>query len=202
MHVIHHIILQYSYAGIFGLLMLGIIGIPVPDETLLAFCGYLAHKGELQLIFTLLSAFLGSCSGITVSYFIGRVPGMALIKKFGSYVHVTDERIQRIHTWFRKIGRWLLIVGYFIPGFRHLSAIVAGSSRLSFPEFAPFAYAGALIWSTTFVMAGYIFEKEWRNMSGKARDIFLIVAGAVLVLGTAWWLYRFFSRKKKQEPAS
>lgn len=196
METLHHIILQYGYAGIFGLLMLGIIGLPVPDETLLAFCGYLAHKGELHPVLVVLAAFLGSCSGISVSYLIGRVPGFALLKKYGKYLHLTEERIERVHLWFRKIGRWLLVVGYFIPGFRHLSAIVAGTSKLTYLEFAPFAYAGALLWSTTFVAFGYFFGKEWDHMSDRARHILLIVAGILLALGIAWWLIRLFMKKK------
>src|SRR5512140_3299232 len=189
METMHHIILNFGYFGIFGLLMLGIIGLPIPDETLLAFCGFLANKGELNLVLTILSAFLGSCSGITVSYLIGRVPGLALIKRYGKYIHVTEDRIDRIHLWFAKVGKWLLVFGYFIPGVRHLSAMVAGSSKLQYPEFAPFAYAGALLWSTTFVTAGYFFGKEWERMSGEAHRILLIVAGILVVLGIGWWLF-------------
>ncbi len=195
METIHHIITQFGYPGIFGLLMLGIVGLPVPDETLLAFCGYLANQGELKLVFTIAAAFIGSCSGISVSYLIGRLPGLALLKKFGKHVHLTEERVNRVNAWFRKVGKWLLVIGYFIPGFRHLTAIVAGSSKLSYLEFAPFAFTGALLWSTAFVSVGYFFGKEWDNMTGRARQIFLYVAGAVLLLGLAWWLFIFLKKK-------
>lgn len=202
METIHHIILQYGYPGIFGLLMLGIIGLPVPDETLLAFCGYLANQGELNLVFTIAAAFIGSCSGISVSYLIGRGPGLKLLNKYGAYIHVTEERVNRVHVWFEKVGKWLLVIGYFIPGFRHLTAIVAGSSKLSYPEFAPFAFAGALLWSTTFVCVGYFFGKEWDHMTGRARDIFMIVGGAVLLAGFTWWLIVFLKKRRKQKRAS
>lgn len=202
MDMIHHIVLTFGYPGIFGLLMLGIIGLPVPDETLLAFCGYLANKGELLLVPTILAAFLGSCSGITVSYFIGRVPGLALLKKYGKHLHVTEERIDKVHFWFEKIGKWLLVFGYFIPGVRHLSAMVAGSSKLQYAEFAPFAYAGALLWSTMFVSAGYFFGKEWERMSGEAHRILLIVAGSLAVLALGWWFLRYLQKKKVRNEVS
>jgi membrane protein DedA with SNARE-associated domain len=188
METIHNIILNFGYSGIFGLLMFGIIGLPVPDETLLAFCGYLANKGELRIEFTLLAAFLGSCSGITVSYLIGRFPGFALLRRYGQYIRFPEGRILQVHRWFEKVGKWLLLVGYFIPGFRHLAAMVAGSSRLSYLEFAPFAYTGALLWSATFVGAGYFFGKEWQQMSGRARFIFLLIAGSILIVALSWWL--------------
>ena len=202
MHLIHHIIIQYGYPGVFGLLMFGIIGLPVPDETLLAFCGYLANKGELNLVLTIMAAFLGSCSGITVSYIIGRVPGLALIKKYGKHVHFTEDRIDKVHLWFEKVGKWLLVFGYFIPGVRHLSAMVAGSSKLQYFEFAPFAYTGALLWSATFVIAGYIFGKEWERLSGDAHRILLIAGGILVVLAVGWWFLRYLQKKKARIPVS
>jgi membrane protein DedA with SNARE-associated domain len=198
MEALHHIIVQYGYFGIFGLLMLGIIGLPVPDETFLAFCGYLANQGELTLPFTILAAFLGSCSGITVSYLIGRIPGLALLKKYGKYIHFTEERVDRIHQWFEKVGKWLLVIGYFIPGVRHFSAMVAGSSKLSYPEFAPFAYAGALIWSSTFVSAGYFLGKQWTHMSRNAHHIVLYIAAGLVAIGCIWWLFHRIMKKRKE----
>ena len=41
-------ITEYGYAAIVGLLMLGIVGLPVPDETLLTFTGYLVFRGNLR----------------------------------------------------------------------------------------------------------------------------------------------------------
>ena len=61
-------ITHYGYAAIFLLLMLGIVGLPVPDEALLTFVGYLSFKGDLQFVASLLTAFLGTACGITVSY--------------------------------------------------------------------------------------------------------------------------------------
>jgi len=52
-------------------LILGIVGLPVPDETLLVFCGYLISTGKLGMTETYFAALAGSCCGITVSYFIG-----------------------------------------------------------------------------------------------------------------------------------
>jgi membrane protein DedA with SNARE-associated domain len=60
-------ITHYGYVAIFLLLMFGIVGLPVPDEALLTFVGYLSFKGDLQLVASLLTAFLGTACGITVS---------------------------------------------------------------------------------------------------------------------------------------
>src|SRR6188474_3296802 len=56
---------EYGAVSLFFCMMLGIIGLPIPDETLLVFSGYLIFKGRLEPVFTLTMAFLGSMAGIT-----------------------------------------------------------------------------------------------------------------------------------------
>jgi membrane protein DedA with SNARE-associated domain len=155
---------HYGYAGIFLGLVLGIVGLPIPDETLLTFSGYLVYRGEFALLPTCAVAFLGSACGITVSYTLGRVLGVRLGGRLGHFLHVTPKSLERVHAWFERSGRWLLVFGYFIPGVRHLTAIVAGSSRLDLRAFALFAYAGALLWSLTFIAIGYFFGGEWNQI--------------------------------------
>src|SRR5207247_1844291 len=60
---------QYGAISLFFLMMLGIVGLPIPDETLLVFSGYLIYRGTLNPLFTFTMAFLGAMCGITVSYF-------------------------------------------------------------------------------------------------------------------------------------
>ena len=88
MELILHWISEYGYFGLFSLLVLGIVGLPVPDETLLTFAGYLIFRGQLRLVPTMLAAFLGSACGITLSYTLGRLTGYFLIEKYGPDVGV------------------------------------------------------------------------------------------------------------------
>ena len=67
---------QYGYAAIFVLLVFGIVGLPVPDETLLTFTGYMVFKGRLALPLAFAAALAGSLSGITISFTLGRVFGL------------------------------------------------------------------------------------------------------------------------------
>ena len=135
----------YGYFAIFGLLVLGIVGIPVPDEFLLTSCGFLIYRGSLHSIPAFASALAGSMCGITCSYIIGRTLGWKFLhSRAGRMLHVRDEQIRWVHDWFNRIGHWALMIGYFVPGVRHFTAIVAGTSKLEYPGFAAFAYTGAL----------------------------------------------------------
>jgi len=187
---------RHGYLGLSSLLMLGIVGLPIPDETLLLFAGYLIYKGTLHAGLTLLSAFLGSACGITLSYFLGRTLGMGLIHKYGSYVRITDGRVGRVHDWFRRVGRWGLVIGYYLPGVRHITALIAGSAELELWVFAPFAYSGALLWVATFISAGYVLGESWEKVSEHIHQNLLLATGAICSLLLVFLLVRRVMRKK------
>lgn len=182
MHFFLHLIAHFKYAAIFSLLMLGIFGLPVPDETLLAFCGFLVLNGRLEFTATVAAAFLGSCSGISLSYILGRRLGPKAVRRFGKLVHMNEETLDRVHRWFAHYGRWSLTGGYFFPGVRHLTAIIAGASGLEFKVFAPFAYGGALLWSAAFVTLGYSVGARWKSMSDSMHNLLLIVLAVFVAL--------------------
>jgi membrane protein DedA with SNARE-associated domain len=195
------LITRFGYGGIFGLLMFGIFGLPVPDETLLTFCGYLVSRGDLLYVPTVAAAFLGSCSGVTVSYLLGRKLGLPTVRRFGRYVHVDEASLQRVHRWFERAGRWVLTFGYFVPGFRHLTAIVAGTSCLEYRIFAPFAYAGALFWSAGFVTLGRFIGARWETMSDEMHHVLLIGFGLLSSLTVILAAGRWFLRRRAQRRA-
>src|SRR5213592_1815882 len=101
-------ITQYGYLAIFSLLVLGIVGLPVPDETLLTFTGYLVYQGNLSLVTALLSGFAGSACGITISYILGRTFGLTLIHRYGKYLRITQAHVDKAHAFFEKAGHWSL----------------------------------------------------------------------------------------------
>ncbi len=187
---------HYGSVSLFFLMMLGIVGLPVPDETLLVFSGYLIFKGKLNPVFTFAMALLGSATGITLSYLLGRIYGLKLIHKYGRYVHLTEERFAKIHEWFERIGRWSLFLGYFVAGVRHFTAMVAGASDLEYPIFAGFAYCGAFTWVLTFLSLGYFLGDGWEGASEKIHKDILIGVIAIAVAGALVYLARRFWKRQ------
>ena len=181
-------VMKYGYIGIFVLLLLGVFGLPVPDEILLAFAGYLIFKGDLQFIPTLASACVGAMCGISLSYGLGHTAGIYLIEKYGAHINLTRDMMDNVHQWYRRMGRWILLFGYFLPGFRHLTALVAGSCNLQFPIFAVFAYSGALLWTGTYISLGYFVGEQWATISGEIHNQMVIVGGVLIVLSILYYL--------------
>lgn len=196
MHVTgHELVVQYGPAGLFALLMFGIIGVPVPDEVLMTTAGILIRTGELPAITTGLAGLAGSSCGITVSYLIGLIFGRRLIQKYGPRLHVGQARYARFQHWYAKFGRWTLLFGYFVPGFRHVMAIVAGTSGLGWLSFALFAYSGALLWVAAFLTGGYLIGQAWLTGTAAVHEVILIIAG-VLALGAAGYFLVRTARRR------
>ena len=191
-----HLVVHYSYFGLFISMAFGIIGLPIPDETILAFAGFLAFNNELHFIPALLSAFAGSVSGITVSFFLGRTLGIKLLNKARRFIHNYEETIKKTHNNLEKYGGWIFIFGYYIPGIRHLVAIIAGTTEVRYSKFALYAYTGAFIWSTTFITLGYFLGKEWMKVVDKIHGPVMLVSIILIALVLIIYiLKRFFFRK-------
>jgi membrane protein DedA with SNARE-associated domain len=193
---------QHGYSGMFVLLMLGILGLPVPDETLLVFCGYLIYKRRLHAGEIFAASLGGSMCGITLSYLLGLKFSRAVIYRYGKYLRITPQHVEDVARWFSRFGLWLLSAGYFIPGVRHFTALVAGMSRLSLGRFAAFAYPGAAVWVATFLTLGYIFGERWEHTSELVHRYSLIALGVGGSIGLTVWLFRLVRGGRGRFPPS
>jgi membrane protein DedA with SNARE-associated domain len=190
---------QYGCLAIFLLLVMGIVGLPVPDETLLTFTGYLIFKGRLSLPLAYASALAGSLCGITISYTLGRTFGIKLIHRYGRYVRITEEHINKAHAWFARVGHWGLTFGYFVPGVRHLTAYAAGMSAVEAPQFALFAYSGGCVWVGAFLTLGYFLGERWQGVERNIEHYFATVTIAAVILVAAYLAWRLLAARR---PAS
>lgn len=150
-------LLQYGSIALFLLLAIGIIALPVPEETLMIIAGALIAHGKLHSIHAFFAAWFGSMCGISCSYMIGRLAGQYVLKHLDKFFWINQRHIDKAHAWFEHYGKWSLLVGYFIPGVRHFTGVSAGATNLAYREFALFAYTGAFFWVSTFLTVGYYF---------------------------------------------
>jgi membrane protein DedA with SNARE-associated domain len=191
METIAHWVAHYGYAAIFSLLVFGIVGLPIPDESLLTFAGYLVYKKNLALFPTYATASLGSMCGITISYILGRSLGLFVMHQYCRIFHIGPEKIDKVHAWFDRFGTWTLLIGYFIPGVRHFTAVVAGTSNLRPRLFSIFAYSGALIWAATFIGLGFFFGEQWSQVLHHIHRHIAIFALSALAVISFCFVLRF-----------
>ena len=179
------------------LLSLGILALPIPEETLMVVAGVLMHKGKLPMAPTVLCAYAGTIAGITMSYLLGRSLGSFLVHKYGRWVGITLERLEKAHSWFQRFGGWLLIFGYFIPGVRHLTGLSAGTSEMRYRDCALYAYLGAILWASFFLAFGYFAGNYFFDVVSHLEEadlIIIVLAVAFLLVMAALVLRRIKKR--------
>ena len=187
---------QYGYLGLYAILGISILGLPIPDETLMVFIGYLTFEGKLNPFLAVLAAASGSISGITVAYLLGRFFEQKVLTHLKK--HAGSARLEKVINWYHQHGGKLLTIGYFIPGVRHLSGYIAGMSRLRYRSFAFFAYLGAIIWVTLWVSLGRLLGSRWEVILPIIHRYALIlgVTAAVLLLA----IYLFYKNHERLGP--
>jgi membrane protein DedA with SNARE-associated domain len=184
---------QYGSILLFFLLLLGIVGLPIPDETLMILAGVLMSQGDLPIASTLIAAYAGSLCGITLSYILGKTAGAYLLHKYQTWIGITEEHLELV----RRYGKWALFFGYFIPGVRHISGLSFGIAEGSYKQFALFAYSGAFLWTSLCLSIGYFFSPYAIAL---VESIELTLTQFLLLLGTfvlIYFLYLFLKPKNQ-----
>lgn len=190
---------HYGYFAVFGLLMFGIVGPLIPDETILVFAGMAIHRGQMEPVTTLCVAVAGSLCGITMSYIIGRTGVVYALERIPWLQRHIGSHLPEAQRWFERYGKWTLFFGYFVAGVRHFTALVAGTSGLRPTVFALHAYPGGVVWVSCFLAIGYYLGEGWKQLAGRIDGTVLIVAAAVAVAGVLWWWLKSRNAKKAGE---
>lgn len=187
---------SYGYFAIFCLLMLGIVGPFIPDDTILVLSGLAAHAGKLDLATTIGVAYAGSLCGITLSYALGRAGGTHLIEKWPFAQRSVGKHMPTVERWFDRYGKWTLFFGYFLAGVRHFTALTAGMAKFDFRTFAVYAYPGGLVWVVSFILVGYFLGDQWEHLRHQFEEGAVIGLIVLVVLCAAGWWWQ----RRKSEP--
>jgi membrane protein DedA with SNARE-associated domain len=197
---------HWGYWAIFGVVILGNLGFPVPEEGILVFAGYLVWAGRLRLLHVLAVSISAAVIGDNLGYWFGRHYGQAAIRRFGHKIFITEERFDKARQIVGRYGSYGVFVARFIPGLRFMAGPVAGSTGFSVLRFFIANLLGGLIYVPLSVGAGYFLGKsladvlrQIERMIGNVEHlalIFLIFTAAVIVICRA-----LSSRKAEHGPS-
>lgn len=158
---IFHYLSIHAYSVLFISLILEFIAVPLPGETMMTFAGYIAWSGEANYFILIASAFFGTAIGMWFSFEVGRRYGQVLLGKYGSYIGITNKRLDKVARWIEKYGNVIIIASYFIPGIRHVTGYVMGILKMPARVFHAYALAGGFLWVLFFVTLGYLIGPKW-----------------------------------------
>jgi membrane protein DedA with SNARE-associated domain/membrane-associated phospholipid phosphatase len=181
---------QHGYLVLFLALMLELIAFPLPGEFIMTYAGLIVYQGGLNWFLSILVAALGSCIGMTISYWIGFKLGKPFFVKYGSRIHFGPDKLESVSRWYQRYGNRLLLVAYFIPGIRHMTGLFSGITRLSFRKYAAFAYTGATLWVSIFISFGRLLGPQWERYHHTINRYMIIVGLFSVFIYLCIYIYR------------
>jgi membrane protein DedA with SNARE-associated domain len=151
---------HYGYLVIFIGVMLGTTGIPFPSAVILLTAGSLVQQGHLDLRGAIVFGILGAIIGNQIGYWVGHKGGRPFVLKWGRYVKLTPERLERVERFLVRHGGKAVFAARFFSVSRVLEALVAGLSRMRWNTFFLYSVLGGMVWVAAIVLAGY-FASKW-----------------------------------------
>ncbi len=175
---------HFTYLGLFVVLMLCGLGMPIPEDVALLAGGYLVHRGITRYPITLVVSLFGVVAGDNSLFFLGRHFGTGLVRYFGLARPGRQLQIERIQAFMQRHGHRAIFYARFLAGLRALIYLSAGSFGVRPAVFFLYDLLGALISVPIVVSLGYLFGKQLemvvRYLGGFER---LIVVVIILCVG-------------------
>ena len=175
---------RMGYTGIISLMFLESSFFPFPSEVVMPPAGYLAWKGEMSLSLVLLSGIAGSLLGALFNYWIAVKLGRPFLLKYGKYVFISKESIDKADKFFSKHGHISTLVGRLLPVIRQYISLPAGIARMPMKTFMLFTTIGAGAWVIVLTFAGYLLGEHQDLLKEYLHIITIACIGlAVLIAG-------------------
>jgi len=185
-----------GYAGIFFLMMLESMVVPVPSEFVMPFAGFLVAQGTFNFYLVIIASSLGSITGSLLFYYVGKTGGHALVERYGKYVLVDTQDIKRTEAWFKRRGELTVFLARLVPVVRHLISLIAGIGKMDVKKFSLYTIIGATIWNTILAYLGIYLGEHWEEVSQYMESLDLIIV-VLLVVGVLYFVYRHLRHWKK-----
>ncbi len=198
-HEIAQTIVEYighmGYWGIFLLMFLESTFFPFPSEIIMIPAGYLAYKGEMNVYIVVLVGIFGSVGGALFNYYLAMHFGRRFILKYGKYVFIKEETLDKLEIFFTKHGELSTFNGRLIPGIRQLISLPAGLAKMNIAKFSLYSALGAGIWVIVLVTLGYLLGSNEELISEYLHTATIIALISVVFI-TLFYIVR---NKRKKE---
>lgn len=184
---------SYGYLAVGGLLFVEDFGVPAPGETILIAAAVYAGAGQLNIVLVVLIGFLAALAGDNVGFAIGHFGGRALVLRFGRYVFLTDDRLDKAEGFFMRHGGKVVTIARFVGGLRQANGIVAGLAKMPWRRFLAFNALGAALWVATWSAVGYFAGDNLTAIYDQLKryELYLLAAlGVLVVVLIGRWLWR------------
>lgn len=171
------------------------VGTFLEGEAILLMAGFLAFRGYLDISGVVLTAWAGSFLGDQFYFYLGRLKGRALLKRFHSIARKFREALKLIE----KYGVFVAFISRFTYGFRIVLPIILGITKLAPRTFLWINLVSALTWALVFALGGYLFGKSAELLLDNIGNYEHYIALALMGIITLIWcghIYHVWKLKK------
>lgn len=196
-----NIIETLGYPGVALSMFIESFFAPIPSEVILPFSGFVASKGTLNLYLVIIvatfAAYLGSLPFYIIGY-LGEQKVHKFLEKYGKYLFITRENVQKGYDAFEKYGNVFVLTGRVVPIVRTLISFPAGASKMNFWKFTIYTLIGTAIWSTLLILAGYFLGSQWEDAVEYVNRYENIIIGLMGVSLFGYIIYNILNNRKKK----
>jgi membrane protein DedA with SNARE-associated domain len=192
---------KYGYLAL-GLIFLEDFGVPVPGETVLIIAAVYAGTGRFSVWLVALIGFLAAVLGDNVGFAIGHFGGRPLAERYGKYILLTPERLDKTASFFDRHGGKVIVIARFVEGLRQANGIIAGITGMHWARFVPFNMLGAALWVALWVSIGYFSGSHIDtiyNTATRYEAYFGIAVGLVILAFIGRRVWRWRKRQRERE---
>lgn len=156
---VERLVEQYGLLATFILVLVEEAGVPspIPADIVVLLAAIQAREGHISLWQLIVVAEIATVIGASALYFLARWAGRDLVQRYGRYVGLGAERLDRVESRVRRGGVWTVALGRILPGLRVVTAVACGVFEVPFRIFLPGMAIGALVYILVFAVLGYIF---------------------------------------------
>jgi membrane protein DedA with SNARE-associated domain len=175
----------------------------VPSEVIVPMAGWkIAQSGAdpsvlepltgapWNFVVALLVATLGAVAGSLAGYLIGAWGGRPLLDRYGRYVHIKPEDLDRADAWFARYGDWAVFLGRLVPLVRALINYPAGVARMPIGRFVLFSALGSLPWNAALLLGGVLLGENYKHLYEAVRPYEYVIY-AIVVVAAVYIVYRW-----------
>jgi membrane protein DedA with SNARE-associated domain len=167
--------------------------LPLPSESIIPLAASWSNSGKIHIGLPgiVIAGAIGSWLGATLVYWLARLAGRPLLVRYGRYVLITPDKIQKAEIWSAHYGSAGVFVARLLPGARQLVGIPAGIAKFDYFKFSLFTLAGSAIWCSVLCWLGVKIGADITK--GEMHHVMIWVGGTAVVLGA---LYYFFVHRQ------
>lgn len=192
---------QFGYIAVALLIALENIFPPIPSELILTFTGFFITQSHLNIFITIISATLGSLIGAAILYYFGSFLSYdklcIFIDKYGKYLHVKQEHIEKAFQAFNRYGLYTVFFMRFVPIIRSFISIPAGMAKMKLFHFLVLTTIGSLIWNSILIYLGYFAQEQYAKIANTFETYLYVFILIVVICFALIVLIKKYKKTKK-----